>query len=119
MDISHRRVLRLTLALDVAGALAALARFGWRDAMGFACGAAISYVSYLSWTRLAESIGVSGKAPALGSAVFLALRYVLIGVAIYVMIEFLRSTPGVLIAGLLTSFVALILELLWGTLSPK
>ncbi|HVO99541.1 MAG TPA: hypothetical protein VMT15_15830 [Bryobacteraceae bacterium] len=119
MEISNRRVLRLTLALGAAGTLAVLARLGARDAIGFAAGAAISYVSYLSWTRLAASIGASGKAPAMGSAVFLALRYVLIGVAIYVIIEFLRSTPGVLIVGLLSSFAALILELLWGALGPK
>ncbi len=48
----------------------------------------------------------------MGSAAFLALRYVLIGVAIYAIIEGLGSTPGALIVGLLVSFVALILELL-------
>lgn len=112
MEISHRRVLWLTLALGAAGALGVLATLGARDALGFAAGAAISGFSYFSFTRLAAAIGTSGKAPAMGSAAFLALRYVLIGGAIYAMIEFLGSTPGVLILGLLTSFAALVLELL-------
>lgn len=116
MDISNQRVLRLTLLLAAAGALAVLVKFGAKDALGFMVGAALSWLSFRSWTKLAGSVGESGRAPALGSAWFLALRYVLIGVAIYVMIGFLGSTPGVLIVGLLTSFAALVLELLWGAL---
>ncbi len=119
MDISHRRVARLTVFLGAIGTIAVLARFGVRDAIGFLAGAALSYFSYRSWVRLAETVGVSGEAPATGSAVFLALRYVLIGVAIYVMIRVLGSTPGALIVGLLVSFTALALELLWGAVSPK
>jgi hypothetical protein len=115
--ISNQRVLRLTLALAAIGTLAVLFKLGSREAVGFAAGAALSYFSFLSWTRLAASLGASGKPPAMGSAVFLALRYVVIAVAIYVIIEFLRSTPGVLIVGLLTSFAALVLELLWAQIT--
>jgi hypothetical protein len=48
----------------------------------------------------------------MGSAIFLALRYVLIGVVIYAIIRGLGSSPGPLIVGLLASFAALILELI-------
>ena len=82
-------------------------------------GSGLSYLSFRSLATLAEAVGASGKAPAMGSAVFLALRYLLIGVAIYAMIYGLGSTPGVLIVGLLTSFVALVLELLWGALGSR
>ena len=109
----------MTLALGGIGAVTVLARYGWRDALGFSIGAGLSYLSFRSWGKLAESIGASGKAPARGSAVFLALRYVLIGLAIYAIIEGLGSTPGALIVGLLVSFAALTLELLWGAVSPK
>jgi hypothetical protein len=119
LDISERRVLRLTLGLGAIGSVAVLAKYGWRDALGFAIGAGLSYLSFRSWGKLAESIGASGKAPARGSAVFLALRYVLIGLAIYAIIEGLGSTPGALIVGLLVSFAALTLELLWGAVGPK
>jgi len=119
LDISERRVLRLTMALGGMGAAAVLARYGWRDGLGFAVGAGLSYWSFRSWGRLAETVGASGKAPAMGSAAFLALRYVLIGAAIYAIVEGLGSTPGALIVGLLVSFVALIFELLWGAVGPK
>jgi hypothetical protein len=107
MDISIDRVLRITLILGVIGALAVVARYGWRDGLGFLLGAGISYLSFRSFARLAESLG---KAPVRGSAVFWSLRYVLIGVAIYATIRVLGSTPGALIVGLLVSFAALILE---------
>lgn len=119
MEISGKRVLRLTLALGTIGATGVLIKYGWRDGLGFAVGAALSYFSFRSLGRLAESIGTSGKAPARGSALFLASRYVLIGVAIYAIIEGLGSTPGALIVGLLVSFAALTLELLWSAVGPK
>jgi small-conductance mechanosensitive channel len=119
VEISHQRVLRLTLVLGAAGTFAVLAKHGIRDALGFLVGAGLSYLSFRSWNRLAESVGASGKAPAMGSAVFLALRYLLIGGAIYVIIEGLGSTPGALIVGLLVSFAALTLELLWGAVVSK
>jgi hypothetical protein len=50
---------------------------------------------------------------------FLALRFLLIGIAIYAIIEGLGSTPGALIVGLLVSFAALVLELLWGAVGSK
>lgn len=117
IGISERRVLRLTLILGAIGTLAVLVRLGIRDALGFLVGAGLSYLSFRSWMRLADTVGASGARPATGSAVFLALRYVLIGVAIYAIIEGLGSTPGALIVGLLVSFAALTLDLLWGAVS--
>jgi len=107
------------LVLGVIGAAVVLAKMGVRDALGFLIGAGLSYFSFLSWMRLAASIGDSGKRPATGSAIFLALRYVLIGVAIYAIIEGLGSTPGALMVGLLVSFAALALDLLWGAVGSK
>jgi small-conductance mechanosensitive channel len=119
VGISEQRVLRLTLVLAAIGAVAVMVRYGARDALGFLAGAGLSYLSFRSWVRLAETVGDSGKRPATGSAVFLALRYVLIGVAIYVIIEGLGSTPETLIVGLLVSFVALALQLLWSAVGSK
>jgi hypothetical protein len=113
MEFSEQRVLRLTMILGAIGAGAVLAKWGWKAALGFAAGAAISWLSFRSFVKLAEAVGASGKTPAVGSAVFLALRYVLIGVAIYAMIESLGMTAAALIAGLLVSFTALIADLIW------
>lgn len=119
MSFDQKRVLRLTLALGAIGMVAVLVRFGWRDALGFGVGSGLSYFSFRSWGKIAEAVGATGRAPATGSALFLALRYLLIGVAIYAMIGGLGSTPGVLIVGLLVSFAALSLELLWGAVKPE
>jgi hypothetical protein len=119
LDISEQRVLRLTLLLGAIGTMAVCLKLGVRDALRFLVGAGLSYFSFRSFVRLAEAVGASGKAPATGSVVFLALRYVLIGVAIYAIIKVLGSTPGALIVGLLVSFTALALELLWGAVGPK
>jgi hypothetical protein len=119
LNISEQRVFRFTLILGAIGTVAVLARLGVRDALGFIAGAGLSYLSFRSWIRLAETIGDSGKRPAMGSATFLALRYVLIGVAIYAIIKGLGSSPAALIVGLLVSFAALILDLLWGAAGPK
>lgn len=119
LDISEQRILRLTIALGVIGTVAVLAKWGVRDALGFLVGTGLSYFSFRSWVRLAASIGDSGKRPATGSAIFLALRFLLIGVAIYATIEGLGSTPGALIVGLLVSFAALVLDLLWGAVGSK
>ena len=109
----------MTLVLGVVGTVVVLARHGIRDAVGFLVGAGLSYLSFQSWVRLAETVGEAGKRPATGSALFLALRYVLIGLAIYAIIEGLGSTSGALIVGLLVSFAALALELLWGAMGSK
>jgi len=119
VDISEQRVLRITLVLGAIGTIAVLARYGVRDALGFLVGAALSYLSFQSWVRLAATIGDSGKRPATGSTIFLMLRYVLIGVAIYAIVKGLGSTPEAPIVGLLVSFAALALELLWGAVGPK
>ena len=112
MEISEQRIARITAVLGAIGTAAVLAMRGWRDGLGFAIGAGLSYLSMRSWQKLAESVGSSGKAPARGSAIFLALRYLLIGGAIYAIIEGLGSSPAALIVGLLVSFAALALELL-------
>ena len=117
--ISEHRVLRISIILGTVGTVAVFAKLGVRDAIGFLVGAGLSYLSFRSWMRLAATIGDSGRRPATGSAMFLAMRYLLIGVAIYAIVRGLGSTPGALIVGLLVSFSALALELLWGAVGPK
>ena len=82
--------------------------------MGFLVGAGLSLITVRSWFKLADAIGASGKLPAAGSVVFLVVRYLLIAGAVYATIYVLRSSPAVLIMGLLVSFFAVVLELLFG-----
>jgi hypothetical protein len=119
IDLSIVRITRFAAALGVLGVLATLATRGPRDAVGFLIGAVLSLITVRSWFKLAEAIGASGELPAAGSVLFLVLRYVLIAGAVYATINVLRSTPAVLIVGLLVSFAAVLLELLFGLKAAK
>ena len=119
VDLSLSRITRIAIAIGIAGLSVALALRGLRDAAGFLIGATLSIVSVRSWFHLAGAIGASGELPSAGSVVFLVLRYILIAGAVYATIYVLGSSPGVLILGLLVSFLAVILELAWGQAASK
>jgi hypothetical protein len=108
-----RRMLRFSIAVGVAGVLVALIARGPRVAGGFFFGAALSLLNFRWWITVAGAIGDSGKTPLRGSAVFLLLRYLLFGAAFYVIVKFLKITPASLLAGLLVSVAAVMLEILY------
>ena len=114
IELSIDRITRIAIGLGVIGVAVAFALRGPRDAVGFLVGAGLSLITVRSWFKLADAIGASGKLPAAGSVVFLVVRYLLIAGAVYVTIYVLRSSPAVLIMGLLVSFFAVVLELLFG-----
>jgi hypothetical protein len=114
IELSIGRITRIAIVLGVTGVLIAFGLRGPRDAAGFLVGAGLSLITVRSWFKLADAIGASGKLPAAGSVVFLAVRYLLIAGAVYATIYVLRSSPAALIIGLLVSFAAVVLELLYG-----
>ena len=114
LDINKARMTRFAAVLGALGVIATLALRGPRDATGFLIGAALSLITVRSWFTLAEAIGASGELPGAGSVVFLILRYGLMAGAVYATINVLRSNPVALILGLLVSFAAVLLELLFG-----
>src|ERR1700688_2801912 len=114
IELSIERITRIAIGLGVLGVLIAFGLRGPRAAAGFLVGAGLSIITVRSWFKLADAIGASGKLPATGSVVFLVVRYLLIGGAVYVTIHVLRSSPAVLVMGLLVSFFAVVLELLFG-----
>lgn len=119
IDLSITRITRIAIAVGLAGVLIVLAMRGVRDATGFFVGAVLSLVSVRSWFKLAGAIGASGELPGASSAAFLILRYGLIAGAVYVIINVLHSSPGILILGLLVSFAAVLIELAFGQMAPS
>jgi hypothetical protein len=117
--LSVTRITRIALALGLAGVIGAWATAGPREAAGFLVGASLSLITIRSWFKLAGDLGADGSVPGGGAAVFLVLRYLLIAGAIYVTIKVLKSSPAVLIVGLLVSFAAVLLDLLLGLMAPK
>lgn len=112
------RIQKIAVALGLAGAVAAFFAGGRDMAVSFMIGAILSLLTVKSWSRLAGSLGGAASVPAGASAVFLVLRYVLIGGAIYVIVNNLGVSPVPLIVGLLVSFAAVVLALLAGASSP-
>jgi hypothetical protein len=106
-----RRIRLFTLAIGLTGTIAVLLAWGLRPAAGFLAGAGLSALNFRGLSMLANALGGTAK-PGPLAAVLIALRYLLIGLAIYVIVRFLGVTPVAVIAGLLTAFAAVILEIL-------
>jgi hypothetical protein len=107
-----RRVRFLSLVVALTGTAAILIAFGLRTAVGFILGAALSILNLQGLSMLVNVIGGAAKPGAL-AAVLIALRYLLIGCAIYVIVRFLGVTPAAVVWGLLAAFAAVILEILY------
>ncbi len=107
-----RRIRLLTIAVGVTGVAVFWFRQGARPATGFLMGSALSILNFQGLSMLANAIGGSSK-PGPLAALLIALRYVLIGCALYVIVMVLGFTPTPVLAGLLASFGAVILEILF------
>ena len=106
-----RRVRFLALAVGLSGTIVTLLTYGLRTATGFMLGAALSILNFRGLSMLVNVIG--GAKPGAFAAVLIALRYLLIGCAIYVIVRFLGVTPAAVVWGLLAAFAAVILEILY------
>src|SRR5215470_7947374 len=118
-DLSVTRITRNAIGLGLIGVIVVYMWMGARDAIGFLVGATISVLTVRSWFKLASSLGTDGSVPGGPAAIFLVLRYLLIAGAIYATIKGLGSSPAVLIVGLLVSFVAVLVDLLYAMAAPK
>jgi hypothetical protein len=117
-EISLGRIKVFTIFIGLAGAMAVLLLRGTTDALGFLLGAVISLISLRSWIRVSDGIGAGFKPSVAASAIFLSMRYVLIAALIYAIVRVLGITPLAMIVGLLASFAAVILELLYQFVTP-
>ena len=105
------RLVRLMAAITVLGTLAAGVWRGWKWAAGFAVGAAISGLNFYWLKRLTESLGSSRVRRR--SAVFLASRYVVLGLIAYVILRYSSISLPAALAGLFVSAAAVIVEILF------
>jgi hypothetical protein len=119
LELNYARIERITIILALAGAAVAFALGGWRDAGGFLIGALISFGSFRSWIKIAAMLGQTDKPPGVTTALLLALRYPLMAVAVYVTIKLLGITPAALGVGLLVSFAAVLVDLVWGQVGSR
>ncbi len=106
------RIQRMMLLLGAALAAAAWWRYGWRIALGFACGCAIAYLNFYWLKRgvsaFADRITASGKPRSSAGIVLLfVLRYLLMGLAAYAIFTVSRASLYGLLAGLFLPVAAI------------
>jgi hypothetical protein len=117
---SLARIDRAALVIAGIGLIVVLINAGWRSALGFLCGAVISHFNFRLWKRIAGAVGEQGgKAPRDAKAVILGLRYLLIGGAVFVIIKVLEVSVLAIVAGLLVTVAALLVELVRQLFRPE
>jgi hypothetical protein len=101
--------------LSASGAIAAGIYGGWRWTAGFLLGAGASWVNFRWIKQLVSSLGdvAAGKPPRTRVAVILGLRYLLLGVAAYVILNFTALSLAAAFFGLFVPVAAVILEILF------
>ena len=99
------RISRFMLVLAVALSAASLWHYGWRVALGFACGSAVAYLNF-HWLKrvviaLADRATLPGPAQSTQGVVLrFLLRYVLMGLGAYVIFTVSPASLYGLFAGL-------------------
>ena len=110
-----RRIYINMLWVSAAGTVAAVIFADWRAGAGFAAGAAVSAVNFRWFHRLVDAIGHTSRPSRsmTARAWFLGFRYLIFGLAAYVIVRFFRIQPAALVAGLLVVVAAILLEILY------
>ena len=105
------RLVKLMAAIALAGTIAAFILRGWKWGAGFAIGAAISGLNFYWLKRLTESLGSARLGRR--SAIFLPLRYLVLGLVGYVILRYSSISLPAALSGLLVSTAAVIVEILF------
>jgi hypothetical protein len=114
----ERRIEKITLAIGAAGGAYAASKWGWRSGVGFAAGAALSWLNF-RW--LEQGIGALFRAaiPQPGSEPYRAspwiyarffARMALLVAAVYVILRVAWFPGKAILAGLFSLIAAVILE---------
>jgi ATP synthase I subunit len=97
---AYRRILRVAIALSLAGSMAAMLLFSWQSGLGLAVGALLAFVNFVwlhhSTEKLVARMMAAGQSPPrkVRFAFPFPLRYALMIAVAYVI---LKSYPGLLI----------------------
>ena len=114
LDRAIERIFRFTRALTVFGAAVYLTAVGWRGGLGFLLGGLISYLNFRWIKRTVYALGeqAGGKQARAGMAVFLGLRYLLLGLGAYAILKFSEISLTAALVGLFAPAAAVVLEIL-------
>ena len=110
MDRAVARIWKLIWAIGAAGAVALVAWRGWWWGAGWVIGTAVSALNFRWLKQLVLAIG--GEAAKPRKAVFLGMRYVLLGGGAYVILRFSAISLPAALSGLFVSVAAVIVEII-------
>jgi hypothetical protein len=107
------RIFRVTLAIAVAGTMAALAWRGWRVGAGFALGAALSWINFRWLKHAVDALGGkrAQRAPRPRLAVLAGFRYLLLGGVAYAILRYSPISLRATLVGLFVSVTAVVVEI--------
>lgn len=109
-ELALARIAKVTWALAVGGAIAALALRGWTWGAGFALGSAVSWLNYSLLKQVAYGIGKPRTRKRV--VVFAGLRYLLFGGGGYVIVRFTPISMPAVLLGLFVAVAAVIVEII-------
>ncbi len=107
------RLVRLVPIIGGSGAIGALIFLGWRFAVGFLIGAAISWFNFHLLHKLVSALGPGGSRPSTFTGFMLIGRYLLLGAAGFAIVKLLEVNSLALLTGLFTPVVAVLVSILY------
>jgi hypothetical protein len=110
MDRAVRRIWKLIWAIGAGGTIVLTAWRGWAWGAGWLIGTAVSALNFRWLKQLVDAIG--GPAAKPRKAVFLGMRYLLLGGGAYVILRFSAISLPAALSGLFVSVAAVIVEIL-------
>jgi hypothetical protein len=122
MDLDERylersvgRIIRSMAAISVAGVVLLWMWQGWRSGIGFALGAAASWLNFRWLKNLVDSLArdAAGHKLRNRAAIVLGLRYLLLAAAGYVIVRTSEISLAAALVGLFVSAAAVILEIVY------
>jgi hypothetical protein len=111
--VNQLLVTKLSIFLLCIGLMTAFAGWGPEAALGFAAGGAFSVVNYRALHRVVSSIGTEEGIGARGSAIFFALRYLVLLAVGYVIVMVSETSLRAAMAGLFVSIAAVLVASLY------
>jgi hypothetical protein len=113
-DRALRRMTWLAIALGAAASIYIGLRFKWIDALGCAAGAAAAIFNFHWWKRLTGGLEPSSETRSQPrSAVFLGLRYLILGAVCFAIIKIFEVNYLALIIGLMVPVAAVLAEIVF------
>jgi hypothetical protein len=111
------RIYRAMFVIGVGGTLGALAWKGWKVGAGFALGAAVSWLNFRWWKQIVDALG--GGHAKRRTAIFLGLRYLLLGGGAYAILHYSPISLPAALAGLFVAAAAVIAEIFFELLYAR